>query len=64
MNPRLDIRLRWDGSYSLFLDGQVILERKSREECLKAAEFIDCDLIVGSLPRGMTGPGDPGKQYE
>ena len=42
-NPRLVRRAEWDGTFSLLLDGEVILERKP------LAEIEDAEAYVGAL---------------
>ena len=49
-NPRLVRRAEWDGTFSLLLDGEVILERKPLAEIEEAEGFVDVDLIIGMVP--------------
>lgn len=49
MNERITISTNWDNTESVFLDGQVVLERKSHEECLEKARFLDTYLAVKGL---------------
>jgi hypothetical protein len=46
MNPSIEIRDNWDGTCSVFVDGKVILERKSRLECEEKAQFCDAFIAV------------------
>jgi hypothetical protein len=49
MNERITITDNWDGTRSVSLDGEVVLERKSHEECRTKALFLDTYLAVGAL---------------
>ena len=52
-NPRLVRRAEWDGTFSLLLDGEVILERKPLAEIEDADAYVDALL---SLSRVTTVP--------
>lgn len=49
MNDRIAIYDNWDGSQSVFVDGAVVLERKSHEECREKARFLDAYLAIKGL---------------
>lgn len=49
MNPRLTRRPEWDGTYSLLMDSEVILERKSLAEVKAKEEYLDMWLTVTSI---------------
>lgn len=49
MNPRIEIRDNWDGTQSVYLDGNVVLERKPHEECRAKSSFLDTYLALKNL---------------
>ena len=55
-NPRLVRRAEWDGTFSLLLDGEVILERRPLEVIEEAEAYVGALL---SMPKvdGQHGPG-------
>lgn len=49
-SQRLSKRAEWDGTFSLLLDGEVIVERKSKSEVDAVADYLGAFLKV----RGLT----------
>lgn len=50
MSPTISQRTEWDGTFTLLLDGEVILERKAKAEIEAAANYLGALLKV----RGLT----------
>lgn len=51
MNSRIEVILNWDETYSVKLDGELVLVRKSRQECDQKAAFLDAFLTVDSFQK-------------
>lgn len=56
MNPRISIYDNWDGTQSVYLDGEAVLERKSHEECRVKASFLDTYLAVKNIENIVDNP--------
>lgn len=50
MSPIISQRAEWDGTFSLLLDGEVIIERKAKAEVEAAANYLNALLKI----RGLT----------
>ena len=49
MNERIQVTDNWDGTQTVRLDGEIVLERRSPEECLEKAQYLDAYLAVKGL---------------